>query len=74
MPNTNCLAGIKCPKCSSEGPFRIACLVTCVVHDDGVDSYESPEWYDDDSCSCMACSFAGDVATFSTETKEVTHA
>lgn len=36
MANTNCLAGMKCPRCNSEGPFKIAVSIMAMVHDSGV--------------------------------------
>jgi hypothetical protein len=37
--NTNCLADVECPRCSSQGPFRIKCTALMDVEDDGVDDY-----------------------------------
>ena len=70
MPNTNCLAGMRCPKCGSEGPFRIGCQVSCIAYDNGVETYENPEWYNSDSCVCMMCSHGSDVAGFSEDETE----
>jgi hypothetical protein len=35
MTNTNCLEGMQCPACKSDGPFRILCDVLVLWDDDG---------------------------------------
>lgn len=44
MPNTNCLAGIRCPKCGSEETFHIQATVIVEAEDDGTGSYEDVDW------------------------------
>jgi hypothetical protein len=62
--NTNCLAGMKCPECSSLGPFRITGEASFLVTDDGTEEFGDTEWTDLSSCMCAGCSFAGHVEDF----------
>lgn len=59
--NTNCLAGMKCPKCNSLGPFKIDVVTTVLMSDDGSDSCIDSDvrWADDSQCVCVACDFNG---------------
>jgi len=66
-PNTNCLAGMQCPKCQSYGPFHVT--VTSVVNmaDDGSEwvSGYGEEWGDDSPAWCPSpCNFEGPVRDF----------
>jgi hypothetical protein len=64
MPNENCLEGMQCPICDSEGPFKIACTTWLTVHDDGTDDPDGDiEWDDSSGCFCLTydCSFHGRV-------------
>jgi hypothetical protein len=64
-PNTNCLEGMKCPKCESFGPFVIRARVSVTVTDDGTeDDGEGYEWDSSDPCECKACNHNGTVASF----------
>jgi hypothetical protein len=36
MANTNCLAGIRCPECGSEGPFVIEVTHQVVMGDEEI--------------------------------------
>jgi len=67
MPNTNCLAGIECPQCGSEGPFAIAVTAVAVMHDDGSEYVESIEWTKTSNISCMDCHNYGMVGEFDAE-------
>ena len=63
--NTNCLAGMKCPECGSEGPFRIDVLTTVTMYDDGwSENVSDTIWEDDSGCSCDACDYGGEVCDF----------
>jgi len=65
MPNDNCLIGMACPECKSQGPFDIECKSTFTVWDDGTDlEYTGPDWEDDSPCSCRQCNHEGTVADF----------
>jgi hypothetical protein len=65
--NTNCLAGLKCPKCGSLGPLWIQCSVAVVVHDDGTDEECAHEWDDKSACSCRDCKLNGKIKDFRVE-------
>ena len=64
--NKNCLEGMQCPECGSEGPFRIRVNVEILMYDDG--STDSPngdqEWDDGSWCSCDECEHTGKVKAF----------
>lgn len=65
--NTNCLDGIKCPKCGAIEPFDITARTNLVMFDNGSDhdeSHEDLEWDNDSPCLCLACRFAGKVLDF----------
>jgi hypothetical protein len=72
VTNSNVLVDMTCPKCGSEGPYRMSVVVygSTVVTDDGfvlseMDVSETG-WGDDDmgSCFCLNCSFDGYVRDF----------
>ena len=63
MPNTNCLEGIRCPKCGNEDEFRIEGTTIFTVTDDGTESYGDVEWTED-FCECTECHFYGRLDTF----------
>ncbi len=42
--NTNCLVNMRCPKCGSEGPFRIRAEASFLLHDDGADEFWEMDW------------------------------
>ncbi len=44
MPNTNCLAGIKCPKCGFEDRFKIEGKTLFEVTGGGTDVHEDVAW------------------------------
>lgn len=61
MPNENCLKGMKCPGCGSEGPFEIAATAWFTVVDDGTEDHKDVEWDEHSSVHCPCCSFSGRV-------------
>jgi hypothetical protein len=67
MTNTNCLTGMHCPACGSEGPFYIECLAVFLVSDSGTEDYSGVDWADDSHCDCQECCHHATVANF-TET------
>jgi hypothetical protein len=69
--NENCLEGMACPVCKSEGPFHIDVTTTVLVHDDGTeyDTGTDTLWSDDSCCMCAACDHTGTVADFTITTQ-----
>ncbi len=57
--NNNCLEGIECPHCGSQGPFRVSVIVygRALITDDGVVEMdrEQTEFQDDTDWFCSAC-------------------
>ena len=64
--NTNCLEGMACPACSSQGPFDIAVECCAVVTDDGPTEESGFSWNDDSNCDCRECAYEGEVRNFKT--------
>ena len=65
MTNENCLAGMQCPQCGSEGPFGIAVDVVMLVTDDGTECQLGDQYWDSESyCECRSCLRAGIVSDF----------
>jgi hypothetical protein len=66
MANTNCLAGIRCPSCGSEGPFIIEVTQQVRMYDDSVEECGGDiKWNGEAYMRCEACDFDGEVADFS---------
>jgi hypothetical protein len=70
--NSNCLDGMRCPKCGSLEPFIIGANCAVKMYDDGSDEYIDPEWEDDSYCSCCRCDFTGEVYDFTIDKSERT--
>jgi len=64
MANSNCLVGMKCPVCFSEGPFRIVMSSWFDLYDDGTDGHGDTDWDDDSNCQCKNCTHTGRVSIF----------
>ena len=65
MSNTNCLQGMKCPKCDSEGPFEIEISSIFLVSDEGVgEQLGDNEWTLQSYCGCRDCPHFGTVGSF----------
>lgn len=62
--NTNCLEGMVCPQCESEGPFNIQVSAIATVYDDGIEDSVNYEWEDESPCTCLSCKHDGTVADF----------
>lgn len=71
MPNTNCLAGMDCPKCGSEGPFNIVVTTIMEVSDDGTNTHEDTEWDYKSYCKCTECGHEARVWNFTISHREV---
>lgn len=66
--NTNCLEGVKCPKCGPEDLFKIAASVIVEVSDDGTeDQGGGYEWDQQTFCQCCECDHGGKLADFTIE-------
>lgn len=61
--NTNCLKGLRCPKCGYEDKFSIQAYVSVTLTDEGSSADGIPEWNDDSPCQCWGhgCDFFGYV-------------
>ncbi len=65
MPNTNCLEGIRCPKCGHEDSFKVEATVLVRVEDDGVTDDLSESQFDvDHYCECDNCHYSGTIKDF----------
>lgn len=67
MANTNCLQGMQCPNCKSDGPFFIEVSTLVLMSDDGwiCDANGSDNtWEDTSYCRCDDCGHANNVAGF----------
>lgn len=64
MANSNCLEGMRCPKCGFDEHFKI--VVTGIAHmtDDGYDYVQEGEWDGDSPCWCGQCGHDGLVKDF----------
>jgi hypothetical protein len=61
VTNTNCLAGMQCPSCKSDGPFKIAATALFTIHDDGTGEFGDVEYDGGSYCECPQCDFDGIV-------------
>lgn len=64
MTNTNCLEGLRCPKCGNEDRFFIIGGAQFEVTDDGSDTVGDHEWDDHSPMSCPECNHEGKVRDF----------
>lgn len=66
--NNNVLQGVECPKCSSQGPFKLAVTVrgTALVSDDGWDDLcsEESEFDYEAPARCLECGHEAPFGTF----------
>lgn len=60
----NCLAGWRCPRCKSYGPFAVTIKATVIMDDDGFDVEGDTEFEDDSFARCENCELAGTVKDF----------
>ena len=69
--NNNCLEGIKCPKCGSEGPFIVEVRVQVLMHDEGSEDCNSDNHWDGNSyMRCYMCDADGLAKDFNTTTTQ----
>ena len=59
--NNGYLMNMKCPQCSSEGPFRIYIEGWATVHDDHVTDYDEINFKDDARAYCITREFGRTV-------------
>jgi len=71
MSNENCLEGMVCPSCGSEGPFAIYAESWFLVYDDGIEEYEDIEWGPSSPCICQECGYDGVVRQFDPEREDI---
>lgn len=64
MANENCLKGMRCSKCHSNGPFHIEAKTIVKVYDDGTDDTQDFEWGDDSWIQCGECEHTATVKDF----------
>lgn len=62
--NTNYLKGMKCPDCTSEGPFSVQYSTWVLTYDDGIKNNHDLDYTDDSSCICPNCDYEGPIHTF----------
>ncbi len=65
--NTNCLAGIRCPRCQQADLFSIQATAWFRVSDDGTDTFGDVVWDRTSAIRCPACGQTGTVAGFTEE-------
>jgi hypothetical protein len=65
--NTNCLAGMRCPKCGALEPYSIMVTRWLTVFDDGTEFHEDGRWNEDSECECLSCRYSGKVRDFNTQ-------
>jgi Zn ribbon nucleic-acid-binding protein len=65
--NTNCLEGIRCPKCGQDDSLRIAGSSIFTVVDDGTEDHGDVEWDEDSWALCPACEYEGKLGMFHTD-------
>lgn len=70
--NTNCLQGMKCPKCASPGPFSLSTMCTMTWSDDGTeDDGGNMDFNPEGMGQCHECDYVGDLKEFDAEKRYV---
>ena len=65
MINTNCLEGLRCPKCAQEDRLLINAIVTCDVTDNGSEPVDENHFWNDLSLTtCPKCDYFGQLKEF----------
>ena len=62
--NDNCLAGAKCPKCKSSGPFTLRIKCTAIVSDNGLGDIANIDWNNETRCLCTGCGYSAKFGAF----------
>ena len=65
-PNVNCLAGKRCPKCGSHGPFEVEVTMRILLSDTGSDDAEDGtiDYEDNAPAMCYDCRYEGKFNDF----------
>src|SRR5258708_37057548 len=70
MTNTNCLDGIKCPKCGNEDTFRIEVTTMATVTDDGAEvEHVDMDWDETSYAECAGCYKFGQLSHFKVQSE-----
>jgi hypothetical protein len=64
MSNSNCLDGLRCPRCGQEDRLDIVARVMCRVTDDGSEPFGDHDWDDDSVAVCPGCGCDGRLGDF----------
>lgn len=64
MANTNCLEGIRCPKCLHEDGFKISGWCVFDVTDECSSADGDHEWDSESNCTCNECEYSADFSRF----------
>ena len=72
MTNTNCLEGMKCPKCGSGGPFKIEATSIFTIYDDGTEDHSDVNYNGESFCQCYGddCDYESTVNGFKVKPAE----
>ena len=62
--NDNYLAGAKCPKCKSSGPFTLRIKCTAIVSDNGLGDIAHIDWNNEARCLCLDCGYSAKFGAF----------
>ena len=65
--NEDCLEGLKCPRCGSPGPFKIASCCITTIRDDGTEEIGDVDLSDESCCECPACGLRERATPFKSE-------
>ena len=70
MPNTNCLEGMRCPKCGQEDRLKIEVPLMCEVTDNGSEVIDGDHFWNESSfCHCPECDHEGKLCDFRIESQ-----
>lgn len=69
--NTNCLEGMRCPKCGQEDEILVQGTSWLSLKDEGSDFYAAStkgisdvEYHDDSLAACPECDYQGELGDF----------
>ena len=68
--NTNCLEGIRCPKCGAESRFFISGECDFIVTDEGSEADGDHYWDDDSYTHCADCDHGAALRNFYIKNQE----